>query len=495
MSREPWPTQNGGLAWDDATTQAERVRSGELTAMEAVQAALDRMAMVNPLLNVIVSDLGEEGLRAADTGQATNGALWGVPFLRKDLGVAVAGEPLYLGNRVLREMDYRPDWTSELAVRFSKLGLIAVGTTNTPEMGAQTTTQPLSTGPTRNPWNTDWSASGSSGGSGAAVAAGIVPIAHANDYLGSTRLPAAWQGLYGLKPSRGRVPLGASATSRMSSECVITRSVRDLAAVLDGICGHAPGELWAAVPPAHPYAEVVREAAATGPSRLRVGVLTEAPAQIPVAPAIVGAVRDAGQILERLGHDVTWTHPAALFEGQRQAPQHDRPSDYRRRLRVLSKLMGRTVREDDVEPFLWAMAEPDGETLDEYLAAETWQQEWSARVTAWWERDGHDILLTPTAAMFPEPLADLAVRDNDPASFFAEHISRHITFTAPFNVTGQPALAMPLPAAGDIGPPPSVQIVAAPQRDDLVLAVAAMLEQDTPAPLHPPVNATGKVSK
>lgn len=217
------------LAWDDATAQAARLLNKEITHEEAVTAALKRMHRLDPVLNAVVSDLGEAGMRKATIVPTRTGPPQGVPFLRKDLGLAVAGGPLYLGNRALREMDFRPNWTSELTVRFERLGLIAIGTTNTPEMGAQTTTQPLSVGATHNPWDLRCSPSGSSGGSAAAVAAGIVPVAHANDYLGSTRLSAAWQGLYGLKPSRGRVPLGPSTTSRMSSECVIIRTVRDSA--------------------------------------------------------------------------------------------------------------------------------------------------------------------------------------------------------------------------------------------------------------------------
>lgn len=478
-------------AWEDATSQAARIRQGEISATDAVAAAKHRIARLNPILNVVVSDLNEYLPRRLDA-RNRDAPLSGVPFLRKDLGIAVRGEPLYLGNAALREVDHRPKWTSELAYRFDRLGLVTLATTNTPEMGAQTTTQPLSTGPTRNPWNLKLSASGSSGGSAAAVASGMVPIAHTNDYLGSTRLPAAWNGLYGLKPGRGRVPLGSAGISRMSSECVVTRSVRDLAVVLDGISGYAPGELWTALPPPKPYIDTVQAASAGDLSRLRIGFLSHAPSAVPVDARIAAAVHGAAEALEALGHEVHQAHPEALFEDRSAAPRHDRGSDYRRRLRVIEKLLGRPVREADVEPFLWAMARRGGESVDADLAAAAWEQEWAARVTAWWEFDGFDVLLTPTATMAPEALDLLAVPATDPTRFFAEHIARHIEFTMPFNATGQPALAFPFATEDEPVLPASVQIVAAPHRDDVALAVAALLEQTNPSVRRPPINASAE---
>jgi len=495
--------------WLEAVEVARLIAQGELTPSEVVASAVDRMRRMDPVLNVVVSDLGDAAVQACGRafGMPRPARTWpplaGVPFLRKDLGVAVSGEPLYLGNRALKEADYRPTWTSDLARRFSRLGLRAIGTTNTPEMGAQTTTQPLSTGPTRNPWNVSLSSSGSSGGSAAAVAAGVVPVAHANDYLGSTRLPAAWQGIYGLKPSRGRVPLGPSAVSRMSSECVVTRSVRDLATVLDGIAGPGAGELWVALPCPQPFAVTVARAVAGQLGPLRVGVLTRSPSGIPVHPTIGAAVQEAGRVLQDWGHEVSEAFPRALVEADPGLPRYDRGSDYRRRIRVIESLLGRQVEEQDVEPFLWAMAQRGGETVDEHLAAEVRQQEWSARVTGWWEQDGYDILLTPTVAMFPEPLELLAVNPDDPTEFFSRHVARHIAFTVPFNVTGQPAMAVPFattspgesasdPDVERSCPPPSIQIVGAPHRDDLVLAVAAQLEVSRPSIGRPPMSADAR---
>jgi amidase len=342
-------------------------------------------------------------------------------------------------------------------------------------MGAQTTTQPLAFGPTRNPWNLAASPSGSSGGLAAAVAAGLVPLAHGNDGLGSIRLPAAWCGVVGFKPSRGLVPVGARSTSRMNHEFVVTRSVRDAAAVLDGVCGTA-GELYMLCVPAVPFITAIH-----GPlTPLRVGLLWQAPDGGPVAPAVAGAVRRVGRLLEEMGHRVDIAHPGALFEDQPAALAPDRPSDYRRRLRGIARLLGRPVTEEDVEPYLWAMAHRhDEETVDDHVAGTDRLQEWAVRLLGWWA--DHDLLVTPTVPFGPEPLAELQPPPDEPTRLFAK-ISRHITFTAPFNVTGQPALALPVPDDAPPGTvPPSVQLIAAPSRDDLLLAVAARCEAAGPA--------------
>ena len=272
-------------AWTDGTEIARRIRQKELSASEAVTAAIERIERVNPRINAVIMTLFDEALREASNRSQERGPLSGVPFLLKDLGPTQAGQPFYLGNKALKQADNRAKTDSVLGQRFRRLGLITVGKTNTPEMGAQTTTQPLTFGPTRNPWNPDLSSSGSSGGSAAAVAAGLVPIAHGNDGLGSIRLPAAWCGVIGFKPTRGLIPIGATSTNRMNHEFVLTRSVRDAAAVLDGIAGPALGELYSWCPPSVPFTSRLAHSAS-----LRVGLLTRPPDGGPIEPVVRNAV-------------------------------------------------------------------------------------------------------------------------------------------------------------------------------------------------------------
>jgi amidase len=193
------------LSTMDATAQAELVRRGELTPLELVDAAIARIERVNPTLNAVIAPLFEEARAAAVSPDLPDGPFRGVPFLLKDLGAMQKGQPYYMGNRALRDAGFRSPADTPLGTRFRLAGLITLGKTNLPEFGLQSTTQPLAFGATRNPWALERSTSGSSGGSCAAVAAGLVPIAHANDGGGSIRLPAAWCGLVGLKPSRGRI--------------------------------------------------------------------------------------------------------------------------------------------------------------------------------------------------------------------------------------------------------------------------------------------------
>src|SRR3990172_9278965 len=243
----PSPCQTRDLMDDlaalDATAQAEALRRGEVGRDELVEAALGRIEALDPTLGVLVAPLDEHAsaeLRELDP----SAPFAGVPFLMKDLGACFAGQPYYAGNRALLEIGYKAPATTYLAHRFQKAGLVAVGTAKSPEFGLQSTTQPLALGPTRNPWQLARTPGGSSGGSAAAVAAGIVPLAHANDGAGSIRIPAAWCGVVGLKPSRGRIALEPTTIGRSLVGFAITRSVRDAAALLDAVHGHEPGDLY-----------------------------------------------------------------------------------------------------------------------------------------------------------------------------------------------------------------------------------------------------------
>ncbi|MBA3303981.1 MAG: amidase, partial [Acidimicrobiia bacterium] len=220
----------------DALGLAAAVQRGDLSASEACEGAISEIESRNPALNAMVIPLFEYGRRMAPTA---HGPFAGVPIVLKDLGACLGGLPLYQGNQLLRRLDWRAPEDAPMARRLVDSGFVPVGKSNTPEFGAGTTTQPRSFGPTRNPWHLDYSTSGSSGGSAAAVAAGLVPIAHGNDFGGSIRMPAAWCGVIGLKPSRGRISTHPTPPG-LQTEFVLTRSVRDAAAVLDAVADTGP---------------------------------------------------------------------------------------------------------------------------------------------------------------------------------------------------------------------------------------------------------------
>jgi amidase len=478
--REP---AGGDLAALDATAQAELVRRGELSPAELAEAALRRIEAAEPVLGAIAVPLFEEGLARARSPELPPGPFRGVPFLMKDVGATQAGQPYYAGNRALRDAGYRAPADSYLGARFRQAGLVTLGKSKTPEFGLQSTTQPLAFGPTRNPWCPDRSAGGSSGGACAAVAAGLVPVAHANDGAGSIRIPAAWCGVVGLKPSRGRVALEPTSISRSDVGFAVARSLRDVAALLDAVHGSQPGDLFRVPPPARPFSEEV----GAEPGSLRVGFATRLPGAV-THPECAVAVESAAKLLQELGHRVEPCAPEALFEEERALERLGFGTvAYRLCLRALSRMLGRFPRAEDVEPFLWELADPLGPpaSAEDFVEAEAWEQGWAARVASWWA-GGFDLLATPTVAEPPVPLAALDPLAHSPQELLAR-MAPHMAFTEPFNVTGQPALSLPLHWTED-GLPVGIQLVARVGREDLLLRVGAQLEAARPwADRRPPL--------
>ncbi len=462
------------LASLDAVAQAALVAKGELTPRELVEAAIARAERLDPQLGAIVSPLFDEARRAASAA-LPDGPLRGVPFLIKDIGATQAGQPQFMGNRALRDAGHRAPRDTYLGARLRRAGLVTLGTSNTPEFGLQSTTQPLAFGPTRNPWDPARSTSGSSGGSCAAVAAGIVPIAHANDGAGSIRLPAAWCGLVGLKPSRGRIALEPTWIGRSFVGFGVTRSVRDAALLLDAVHGNEAGDLFVLAPPSRPY----RLEVGADPGRLRIGLLTQI-RDVRVHPDCSAAAQAAAKCLEALGHAVEEAWPEALFDEERALRMLAfGPLEYRMCLRTLERLLARPVEPDDVESFLWTIAGLDWPpvTAEAYLEAAEWRQGWATRVAAWWA-GGFDLLVTPTVCEPPALLSELAAGAGGPWELL-ERLGPHMAFTEPFNVTGQPAISLPLQVTAQ-GLPVGVQLVAALGREDLLLRVASQLEQAMP---------------
>jgi amidase len=452
------------LARMDATDQAELVRSGKASPSELVEAAIARIEKVNPELNAVIHPLFEEARREA-AGELPAGPFRGVPMVLKDLLCFSAGHPFHEGMRFLKEQDWTEEEDQYLAAKFRTAGFVFVGKTNTPELGILPACEPDAHGATRNPWNTAHSTGGSSGGSAAAVASGMVPVGHANDGGGSIRIPASECGLVGLKPTRARTSLGPELGDMFGglvSEHVVTRSVRDSAAILDAVHGPMPGDPYAAPPPARPFLEEV--GAETG--RLRVGILTSAPGA-PVHPDCVAAAEDAGRLLESLGHTVEAEHPKAMDDPEvTQQFITFWSAGNAWSLDYWSRKTGRSIGPDDVEPLTWALCE-----MGRSFSAPQWlsAREWLAEPP-------------PLLGEFDSPA------DNPLQGLF--RAAGLVPFTPAFNITGQPGVSLPL-SWNDAGLPIGVQLVSAFGREDVLLRVSAQLEQARPwADRVPPTHAS-----
>jgi amidase len=476
---------SGDLADLDATAQAELVRRGDVTPAELVDAAIARIEARNPALNAVIHPRFERA--RAEAHLAPDGPFRGVPLVVKDLDGSLAGEPLHLGNRALRDLGHVADHDSFLFTKLRNAGFVIVGKTNTPELGLLPTAEPLAHGPTRNPWALDRSSGGSSGGSAAAVAAGMVPVGHAGDGGGSIRIPASACGLVGLKPTRGRVSLGPDLGEGWGGLVVrgaVSRSVRDSAAVLDVIAGAMPGDPYSAAPPDRPFIEEV----GAPPGRLRIGIRA---AKVPgdlvaVDDRCRDATTAAGALLASLGHEVVEAAPAALDDVELIGHFFTvMAASTARELDRIAAIIGRAVGADDVEPYTWAQSEI-GRAVSAagYIAAVEGLSQWSRGVESWWTTagGGFDLLLTPTMAAPPAPLGEIRGDDADGAVIAA---IPYAAFTVPWNVTGQPAVSLPLGQAD--GLPLGVQLVAATGREDLLIRLAAQLEVAQPwADRHAP---------
>jgi len=475
------------LARLDAVAQAELVRRGKISPRELIEAAIARVERLNPQLNAVIHPALERARREA-AGALPDGPLCGVPFLMKDIGGPEAGEPHHAGMRLMRDLDYRPGEDGYLTAKLRAAGLVSLGRTNTPELALLPTTEPDAFGPTRNPWNLGHSAGGSSGGAAAAVAAGLVPAAHASDGGGSIRGPASMCGLVGLKPTRGRCSFGPGLGERWSGfscELAVTRSVRDTAVLLD-VCGGAmPGDPYFAPPPFRPFVSEV----STDPGPLRIGFLLGAPRGMQTHPECLTAVERAARLLESLGHRVEQSHPAALDEADSVLLYVTIvQTNVARALEVAAERIGRPVVADDVEPLTWALAE-NGRAVSGPKLIETVEKfhAFGRRLASWWS-GGFDLLLTVTQAAPPPEIGFITSTREEPFRAFLRAAPYGVC-TLPFNMSGQPAISLPLHQTAD-GMPLGVQLVAPYAREDLLLRVAAQLERAAPwADRLPPLHA------
>ncbi|MBI4464153.1 MAG: amidase [Acidobacteria bacterium] len=471
------------LSFLDATAQADLVRRKEVQPAELAEAAIERIERLNPALNAVVTPMYEEA-RAQAKSNIPDGPFSGVPFLLKDLLASYAGVRLTGGSRFLRE--FVPDHDSELVARLKRAGLIIIGKTNTPELGILPTTEPRLFGPSRNPWNPNRTPGGSSGGSAVAVAAGMVPMAHGNDGGGSIRIPASCCGVFGLKLTRGRNPLGPNFGDIMSGlavEHALTRSVRDSAALLDATGGPDPGAPYWAAAPARPFLQEV----GTSPGRLRMALTTVTIAGKPVHCDCLQAAQDAATLCAQLGHEVVEAIPPLDGQQMIQAFLTLWASGCAASMERAARAMGRTPTPDQFEPLTWALAEQGRRySAPEYLMAlQTLQR--MARELARFLAD-YDVWLTPTLAEPPVPLGTF----DSPAENPLQGLFRAVEFT-PFtgiaNVTGQPAMSVPL-CWNTEGLPIGVQFIGRYGDEATLFRLAAQLEEARPwAQRRPPVSA------
>ncbi len=461
------------ITWLDATAQADLVRRGEVSPVELVDAAISRIEHLNPLLDAVIRTRFDLARKEA-AGDLPDGPFRGVPILLKDLGCMVAGEPTAFGIGPLR--DFAWPVTSFLARMFQAAGFIAVGRTNVPEFGTTVTTEAMSFPAARNPWNPAHSTGGSSGGSAAAVASGMVAVAHANDGGGSIRIPASECGLVGLKPTRGRVsqgPLIGEAWAGGTIDGSVARTVRDAAGVLDVISERMPGEPYYAPPLPRPLAQEV----GADPGRLRIGVVDHADDERFLDdPQCRAAVSAAARLLEALGHQVEQSWPAAMFE--HEFTGHFTAiiaADTEATFRAFEEALGRPISDAEIEPRNAAYRKAaDALGSVRYLQARHWIGQWARRMASWW--DDFDLLLTPTVGAPPPELGWFTAAGPEAEG---RRIASFIPYTAQFNMTGQPAVSLPLHRTpGDL--PVGVQLVAAYGREDVLVRVASQVEMAAP---------------
>ena len=471
------------LALLDALDQARLVRARELTPTELAEAALARVDALDPQLNAVVVDARAAGLRAA-AGPLPDGPLAGVPMLLKDLGAACAGMPRTDGSALLDGWIDAED--CELVRRYKAAGLVLLGRTSSPEFGNAATTEPRRYGPCRNPWDLNRSTGGSSGGAAAAVAAGLVPIAHGSDGGGSIRIPASCCGLVGLKPTRGRVsaaPGNEEALCGFGVEHVLARSVRDSAAALDAEAGAAPGDPYFPPPPERPFLAEV----GAPPGRLRVAVATATWTGTRLHRECAAAVERTAELLEALGHEVVHTAPALDGEALLDAFAVVWAAATAWGLAATERQVGRAIGPGDVEPGNLGLA-AHGRRISaiEHLDARATLNEQSRRIGRFFA--GCDVLLGATLNRLPDPLG-AAAPFAGAAAFFAQDAA-YCGENYLANMTGQPAISLPLHWSAE-GLPVGVQLMGRYGCEAILLRLAAQLEEARPwADRIPPVHAS-----
>jgi amidase len=463
----------------DGIAQAEAIAKGDCTPAELLDAAIARAERTNASLNFIAQPMFERAQAAAT--RPFTGAFAGVPFVVKDLHMAIPGERMGEGSKLWN--DVHADYTSTLYTRYVAAGLNSFAKTTTPEFGLTVTTESAATGLTRNPWNLAHSAGGSSGGAACAVAAGVVAMAHASDGGGSIRCPASACGVFGLKPSRGRVPMGPHGTEGWLGLGVvhaITRSVRDSAALLDATHGLENGSRYCAPAPEHSYLSAVTR----DPGRLRVAVMRTPITGVPVHPEVLAALDTAAGLLESLGHHVEVAQPrldgAALGDAMIAAIASATAFEVGERLAA----MGRSETGNDLEPVTQMFVHIGKTTTGPQVMAANARFQ-AAAITVADFMDGYDIILSPVFAQPPIELGKIDLSPPDMAEWTA-NILGYSPFTALANWTGQPAMSLPL-AMSSTGLPIGIMAMGRYGAEGLLYQLAGQIERAAPWEARRPI--------
>ncbi|QOZ26018.1 amidase [Bradyrhizobium sp. CCBAU 51753] len=455
----------------DAVGLAELVRKKDVTPKELLDEAVARTAKLDPQINAVVVKHYDYAERQIAKG-LPDGPFTGVPFLLKDLE-PLEGTRTTWGATVLK--DFVADHNSTLAQRFLDAGLAIFGKSASPEFGLMPTTESRLFGPTRNPWNLEHSSGGSSGGAAAAVAARILPVAHASDGGGSIRIPAAASGVFGMKPTRARNPVGPDRGEGWGGFAVghvVSVSVRDSAVMMDAIHGPEPSSPYVAPPPERPFSQEVGR----DPGRLRISFTDKSPYGDAIDPEIAEAVRDVAKLLAGLGHHVEERAPP-LAADPAAAITTIVGSNTALTLRLLEQRFGRSLTTDDVERLTLAMAQNSLKlTPVDYVAAQLAAFQISRALATFFE--GCDIFLSPTLCTPPVRIGELNTMSED-LSQIAPLLRRYIPGTSMFNMSGQPAMSVPS-AWNKAGLPLGMMFAARFGEEGLLFRLAGQLEQARP---------------
>jgi amidase len=466
------------LLYRPATELAGLVRSGELSARELVEASLARIEELNDRLNAFILVDADDALAAADAVKPGDDRPFaGVPIAIKDIGPAWAGKPLTYGSHLFG--DFTPEVHGSVVQRLLEAGFIPVGKTNAPEFGILNVTEPRRYGPTRNPWDLDRTPGGSSGGSAAATAAGMVPIAHANDGGGSIRIPAACCGLVGLKPARGRVSMApVLGDSFLAIDGVVSRTVEDTARTLDVLAGYELGDATWAPPPAQPFAD----ATAADPDRQRIALAVNPPLDVPVEPVFERAVADAGELLRSLGHeveevDLPWNVPELFREFTKMwAVGIGATVDF------AARMSGQEPSQENTEKLSLELYRGGmGLNAIEYTRAMVAMQGLGRLVVT--AMAPYDAVVTPVMAHRQAKIGSI---DPEAGMDAFQKAGAFTPYTAVLNVSGQPAISLPL--YEDDGLPVPVQVIGRPAGEWDLLRLSAQVERANPwADRRPPL--------
>jgi amidase len=455
----------------DAVALAGLIAKGEVSAKDVLDAAVARAETVNPRINAIVHKQYDRARATIDRG--VRGPLAGVPYLIKDLSAYDAGEPARFGSSLYA--DFVADHDAAYTERCKRAGLVIIGRSSTPELGISPSTEPRLFGPCRNPWNLAYSPGGSSGGAAAAVAAGILPVAHATDGGGSIRIPAAQCGLLGLKPSRGRIsfaPDAGEGWGGLSTAHVVSRSVRDCAVMLDATAGAEPGDPYTAPPPPRPFAEEV----ARPPQRLKIALMRKDYRGGALHPECLAAVETAARLCESLGHAVEEAYPDLNLADLRPSNRLVMNANTARVLARRWQALGRTPSAQDVEAVTWVVyrrgLEVDAIAYVEAIAAIHMAGRKFAAFMA-----HYDVVVSAT---LPAPPPKLGYFDmNGDVDLFGKRVTDYLSVTPLHNATGTPAVTVPLHWSAD-GLPVGVHFAGRYAEEATLLRLAAQLEAAQP---------------